>query len=399
MKITSVLCLTAGLLLASAGTKSFAQDNLINSLKHNKSDKSIKLFKFKDVINLDHTSVKNQGHSGTCWSYSTNSFLESEMARSGRQPVDLAEIFTARNAYIEKGEQYVRMHGAVTLGDGGECHDVINMYRKYGALPQSVYTGLNYGTKINDFSQMAALQEAFLKTVINTPANKPLMPNWQKAYTGIIDAYLGTPPDTFTYEGKQYTPKSFAKEVVGLDADNYVEISSFMNYPMYKTFVLPVPDNWAMGSVYNVQFNDITDIIDTALSKGYTIAWATDVSEKSFSWKNGVAYVPEKDYDDMSDEEKKDMFMGPKPEKTITAEMRQKAFDDYQTTDDHGMQIVGTAKDVNGKPYYIIKNSWGVKNDYDGYLYVTKDYLRYKTTAFLLNKNALTTDMRQKLSL
>ena len=172
-----------------------------------------------------------------------------------------------------------------------------------------------------------------------------------------------------------------------------------MNYPMYKTFVLPVPDNWAMGSVYNVQFNDITDIIDTALSRGYTIAWATDVSEKSFSWKNGVAYVPEKDYDDMSDEEKKDMFMGPKPERTITAEMRQKAFDDYQTTDDHGMQIVGAAKDINGKPYYIIKNSWGVKNDYDGYLYVTKDYLRYKTTAFLLNKNALTAAMRQKMGL
>lgn len=399
MRISTALCFVAGSFLFAAGTSASAQDNLINSLKHNKSKESVKLFKFKDVINLEHMPVQNQGRSGTCWSYATNSFLESEMARAGREPVALSQIFTVRNAYIEKGKQYVRMHGAVTLGDGGECHDVINMYQKYGALPQSVYTGLNYGTEINDFSQMAALQKSFLRTVINMPAPNGLMPNWLQAYTGIIDAYIGTPPDTFTFNGKQYTPKTFAKEVVGLNPDDYIEISSFIDYPMYQTFVLPVPDNWAMGSVYNVAFNELTDIIDTALQRGYTIAWATDVSEKAFSWKNGVAYVPEKNYDDMTDEEKESMFMGPKPEKKVTAEMRQKAFDDYQTTDDHGMQIVGLAEDLNGKPYYIIKNSWGEKNDYKGYLYVTKDFVRYKTTAFLLNKNALTDEMRQKLNL
>lgn len=399
MRISTAFCLLAGSFLFAAGQSASAQDNLVNSLKHNKSKESIKLFKFKDVINLEHMPVENQGHSGTCWSYATNSFLESEMAKAGREPVALSQIFTARNAYVEKGKQYVRMHGAITLGDGGECHDVINMYRKYGALPQSVYTGLNYGTKVNDFSQMAALQKAFLNTVIDMPAKNGLMPNWVEAYIGIIDAYLGTPPDTFTFNGKQYTPKTFAKEVVGLNPDDYIEVSSFMDYPMYQTFVMPVPDNWAMGSVYNVPFNDITDIIDTALQRGYTIAWATDVSEKAFSWKNGVAYVPEKDYDDMTDKEKEDMFMGPKPEKKVTAEMRQKAFDEYQTTDDHGMQIIGLAKDLNGKPYYIVKNSWGEKNDYKGYLYVTKDFVRYKTTAFLLNKNALTDEMQQKLNL
>lgn len=399
MRISTAFCFLAGSFLFAAGQSASAQDNLVNSLKHNKSKESIKLFKFKDVINLEHMPVENQGHSGTCWSYATNSFLESEMAKAGREPVALSQIFTARNAYVEKGKQYVRMHGAITLGDGGECHDVINMYRKYGALPQSVYTGLNYGTKVNDFSQMAALQKAFLNTVIDMPAKNGLMPNWVEAYIGIIDAYLGTPPDTFTFNGKQYTPKTFAKEVVGLNPDDYIEVSSFMDYPMYQTFVMPVPDNWAMGSVYNVPFNDITDIIDTALQRGYTIAWATDVSEKAFSWKNGVAYVPEKDYDDMTDKEKEDMFMGPKPEKKVTAEMRQKAFDEYQTTDDHGMQIIGLAKDLNGKPYYIVKNSWGEKNDYKGYLYVTKDFVRYKTTAFLLNKNALTDEMQQKLNL
>lgn len=397
MRFATAVCFAAGAFLMTSGRSSFAQDVLVNSLKHNKSKESIQLFKFKDLINLEHTPIENQGHSGTCWSYSTNSFLESEMAREGHQPVALSPIFTARNAYIEKGKQYVRMHGAITLGDGGECHDVINMYRKYGAMPLSVYTGLNYGTKVNDFSQMAALQESFLKTVIDLPSNKGIQPNWLKAYTGIIDSYLGVPPDTFTFNGKQYTAKTFAKEVVGVNPDDYIEISSFMDYPVYKQFVIPVPDNWAMGSVYNVKFKDITDIIDSALHKGFTVAWATDVSEKSFSWKNGVAYVPEVAYADMTDTEKSTMFMGPKPEKKVTAEMRQQAFDDYQTTDDHGMQIVGIAKDLNGKPYYIVKNSWGEKNDYKGYLYVTKDYVRYKTTAFLLNKNALTKEMKQNL--
>jgi len=378
------------------GNVSFAQDNLINALKDNKNKDSKHLFKFKDVINIENTEIKNQGKSGTCWSYATNSFLESEMVKAGKQPVDLAEIFTARNTYVEKGKQYVKMHGAVTLGDGGECHDVINMYRKYGAMPQSVYTGLNYGTELNDFSEMGGMMEAVLKSVVNTKKDQ-ITPNWLKAYTAIIDAYLGTPPETFNYEGKKYTPKSFADEVVGLNPNDYIEISSFTEYPLYKKFVLPVPDNWSFDQVYNVAFNDITDVIDTALSKGYSVAWATDVSEKSFSWKNGVAYVPEKNYNDMTDEEKKSMFLGPKPEKQITAEMREAAFNNYQTTDDHGMQIVGLAKDINGKEYYIIKNSWGKKNDYEGYLYVTKNYVRYKTTSFLLNKHALSDKMKTTL--
>lgn len=398
MKKFSLLCLTAGFFLfSSVGTYSFAQDSLVNSLKHNKTDSDTDHFKFKEVINLEHEPVENQGHSGTCWSYSTNSFLESEMVSAGRVPVKLSKLYAVRNAYIEKGKQYVRMHGGLGLGQGGEAHDVIDMYRKYGAVPESAYTGKTYDSKLNNFSQMDKLEEAVLKTVVEF--KQPLLSNWLKAYTGIVDAYMGVPPKEFKYDGKEYTPKSFAKEVVKINPDDYIEISSFKDYPMYQTFVMPVPDNWAFGSVYNVTMEDLTNIIDDALKNGYSVAWGTDVSEPYFSWKNGVAYVPKKDYEDMTEEEKKDMFDGPKAEKDITAEMRQEAFDNYKTTDDHGMQFIGIAKDVNGKAYYIVKNSWGTKNDYKGYLYVTKKFVQYKTTDIMINKKALSKEMREKLNI
>lgn len=375
-----------------------AQDNLVNSLKNNKSDSSKQSYHFTNIIDLANTSIKNQGSSGTCWSYSTNSFLESEMIRMGKKPVDLSEIYTARCAYIEKGINYVRMHGAVSLGDGGEPHDVINMYRKYGAIPQLYYTGLNYGTKINKFGELSAIMEGVLKAVVSNP-NGELTPNWLQAYTDVIDDYLGKVPATFDYNGKSYTPMTFAKEVVGINPDDYVEFGSETDHPLYQKFTLLVQDNWAFGQVYNLPLSDVTDIIDNALKKGYTIEWSADVSEKYFSWKNGVAYVPEKEYADMSAAERADMFNGPKPELDITPEIREKAFDNYNTTDDHGMHIVGLAKDQNGKEYYIVKNSWGPSNDYKGYLYVTKAYVRYKTTNFLLNKNALTKEMRSKLGI
>ncbi|RAJ35484.1 C1 family peptidase [Pedobacter cryoconitis] len=388
------LVFASGLLLTS--TFGFAQDNLVNSLKNNQSANSTSGFKFTDVINLENTSVKNQGSSGTCWSYSTNSFLESEMIRMGKQPVALSEMFSARNVYVEKGKNYVRMHGAVSLGDGGALHDVINMYRKYGAVPQVNYTGLNYGTKINKLSEMGSITTGILEAVVK---NKTLTPNWQKAYTGAIDSYLGQVPEKFDYKGKSYTPQTFAKQVVGINPDDYVELSSFNDYPFYSKFTLLVQDNWSFDQVYNVQVNEITDIIDNALKNGYSVAWATDVSEKSFSYKNGVAYVPAKPYEEMNEQEKATMFSEPKPEMEITQENRQLAFDNYETTDDHGMHIVGSAKDQNGKEYYIVKNSWGVTNDYKGYLYVTKNYVKYKTTAFLLNKGGIPAAIRKNLGI
>ena len=389
------LLLGTSLILGSGSVN--AQDNLIYSLQHNESDKSAKTFKFTPVVNAEATSVKDQKSSGTCWSYSTNSFLESEMIRMGKKPVDIADLYTARNTYIEKGINYVRMHGALTLGDGGACHDVVNMFAKYGAMPQQAYSGNGYGSGRSS-DRMNEVTKAILEKVVKAPEGK-FDPNWKVQYIRAIDSSMGEVPERFSYEGKEYTPKTFAAEVVGINPDDYVELSSFNTAPYYKKAVLMVPDNWSFDQVYNVQMDDITNTIDHALKAGYTVAWATDVSEKGFSWKNGIAYIPSKDVKDMTGEEKRNMFNGPKPEKQITVEMRQASFDNYQTTDDHGMQITGIAKDQNGKEYYIVKNSWGTSNDYKGYLYVTKNFVKYKTTAFLLNKNVIPADLREKLAI
>jgi bleomycin hydrolase len=390
--------LAFSIMLSSTFAAVQAQDNLVNSLIGNQGTNSKAGYTFKDVINLANTSVKDQGSSGTCWSYATNSFLESEMIRAGKKAVDLSEIFTARCAYIEKGRNYVRMHGAVTLGEGGSAHDVINMYRKYGALPQEVYTGLNYGTNKNNFGEMSGIMESVLQAVVKNP-NKQLTTNWMEAYTAVIDTYLGKVPEKFTYEGKSYTPQTFAKEVVGLNADDYVELGSVTDHPYYSKFTLLIPDNWSFDQVYNVQINELTSTIDNALKNGHTVAWATDVSENSFSWQNGVAYVPVIPFEEMNEDQKQNLFNGPQPEMTITPEVRQLAFDNYSTTDDHGMHIVGLSKDQNGREYYIVKNSWGISNDYKGYLYVTKEYVKYKTTSILLNKKGIANDLRKKLSI
>lgn len=377
-----------------SSTSTFAQDDLINKVKNNQSANSKDHFTFTDVINLETTPVKDQGSSGTCWSYSGNSFIESEMIRMGKKPIELAQIFTARNAYIEKGKMYVRMHGAVTLGEGGAFHDVMNMYKKYGTVPRTAYTGLQDGQTRNNMSEMSSMLEAILASVIK---NEKLSENWEQAYTSVIDTYLGQAPKEFTYEGKKYTPKSFAEQVVGINPDDYVEISSFQEYPWYTKFTLLVPDNWAFDQVYNVKVDELETIVDTALKNGYTVAWGGDVSEKGFSWKNGVAYVPEKDFATMTADEKATLFNGPKPEKKITDADRQKAFDNYETTDDHGMHIVGIAKDQNGKEYYIVKNSWGLTNDYKGYLYMSKTFMKYKATDIMLHKKGLSKDMAKKL--
>ena len=375
-----------------------AQDDLVKKLDANKSDSSKKKFTFTDVINLENTSVKNQGSSGTCWSYSTNSFLESEMIRMGKKPVDLAELYTARHVYEDKADNYVQLHGSLSWGDGGECHDVINMYAKYGAVPQDVYSGLNYGTTKNKFAEMQAILKGMLDAVVKNPNGK-LTPNWKKAFDAVLDVYLGEDPQSFVWKGKKYTPRTFADEVVGINPNDYVEISSVKHFPYYEKGLFLLQDNWSFDKVYNVKMNDLTDIIDNALEKGYTVAWATDVSEKYFSWKNGVAFVPEKDWDDMEEDEQKALFNGPKPDRKITTKMRQEGLDNYTTTDDHGMHIVGLAKDQSGKEYYIVKNSWGEKNDYKGYIYVSKPYVLYKTTAILLHKKAIPSDIKSKLSI
>ncbi len=389
--------LFAAVLIALAATSNVsAQDDLMNKVKANQSANSKDHFTFTDVINLENTSVKDQGSSGTCWSYSGNSFIESEMIRMGKKPVELAQIFTARNAYVEKGKMYVKMHGAVTLGEGGAFHDVMNMYKKYGTVPRSAYTGLQEGQTRNNFSEMSKMSESVLASVIK---NDKLSENWVKAYTSVIDTYLGEAPTEFTYEGKKYTPKTFADQVVGVKAEDYVEISSLKEYPYYTKFTLLVPDNWSFDQVYNVRMDELLQTADNALQNGYTVAWAGDVSEKGFSWKNGVAFVPEIDFAQMTAEQKAEMFNGPKAEKKVTEDERQKAFDNYETTDDHGMHITGVAKDQNGKEYYIVKNSWGLSNDYKGYMYMTKEFMKYKATAIMLHKNAVPKAIAKKLEI
>ena len=377
-----------------ATTSIFAQDDLIKKVIGNASIQS--KFVFKDIIDLDRTSVKNQGSAGTCWSYSGNSFIESEMIRMKKSPVDIAEIFTARQVYLGKARNYILLGGNTGLGDGAELHDVMNILRKNGAMPQSAYTIEDYGKGTVKAGEMQKKIKEILDDFLKNPKNKNA--SWVKDVSEYMDSQLGKIPESFDYAGKKYTPQSFAKEVIGINPNDYIEISNYKDNPYYEKMVQPVSDNWSFDYLYNVPMTTMTDALDYALSKGYTVGWATDVSEPYFSWKNGVAVVPNVDnLYDISDEQRKTIFDGPATEKTINEDMRLDGLYTMNTTDDHGMHIVGKAKDQNGKEYYKVKNSWGETNDYKGYLYVTKTYVQLKTTALMLNKNAMTKDLRAKL--
>lgn len=352
-------------------------------------------YQFTIVKEIGATSVKDQNRSGTCWCFSSNSFLESELIRMGKGEYDLSEMWVIRQAYLAKAKNYIRMMGKVNFGEGGEPHDVMNMIRDYGIVPQSAYPGKQ---PTPDHAEMDAVLAAMMEKLATLPGGK-LSNNWLEAVNGVLDAYLGKAPEQFDYNGKTYTPKSFA-QMLGINPDDYVEISSFTHHPFYQKFVLEVPDNWANGQVYNVPLDEMEAIVDASLQSGYPVEWASDVSEKGFSHKNGVAIVPAKNWEDMSQEEKDGLFEKPSPEKVITQEMRQEAFDNLSTQDDHGMQFVGIAKDQNGNKYYLDKNSWGTaKNDCGGYLYVSAPYMRYKTTGIMVNKNAIPKDLAKKLNL
>lgn len=373
----------------------FAQDDLVRKTSATATDSTG--YRFTTVVSAEVTPVQNQASSGTCWSYAANSFIESEMLKNGGPEIHLSKIYTARMSYEEKAETYVRMHGTIDYGDGGEPHDVINMYRKYGAIPEELYTGLNYGTTKNQFGEMQAVLKGMLEAIVKAPNRGKLTPVWKKAFSSVLDAYLGPVPETFKYQGKTYTPMSFAKEVVKINPDDYYEFVSVTDKPYWQKTMMMVPDNWALELAWNVPMEDMITIIDNALRNGYTVAWGGDVSEPSFSWKNGIAWIPETPADELTREQKADLFSGPKPEMKITPEMRQEAFDNYTTQDDHGMQITGIAKDQAGNEWYIVKNSWGTGNDHEGYIYMTKNYVRYKTTSFMVNKKGIPGELMKKL--
>ncbi|WP_343667323.1 C1 family peptidase [Chitinophaga sp.] len=352
-------------------------------------------YQFTVIRNLDAGDVENQGRTGTCWSFSGLSFFQAEALRNNKgKGVNLSEMFVVRRMYPLKAANYVRMHGKANFGEGGGFPDDLLCLREYGLVPQSVYDGNR--DKVYNHAEMVSVLEGLTKTI--GAAEGTINPNWKKAVDGVLNGYMGDAPEKFDYQGKSYTPQSFAKEL-GLNADDYVLVSSFTHHPYYQQFVLEVPDNWNWERVYNVPLNEFTAIAENAIQTGYTIAWASDVSEKGFNFGEGLAVVPETDWSDMTADEKKKVFEEPVKEKTITPELRQKAFDNFETQDDHGMHIVGMAKDQNGKVYFRVKNSWGTTNPGSGYFYASENFFAYKTTCIMLNKKALPADVAKKLGI
>jgi bleomycin hydrolase len=365
---------------------------------------------FTKVKNLEATAVQDQSSTGTCWSFSALSFFESELLRMGKGSHNLSEMFVVRNSYIDKADKYVRMHGKSNFGQGGAFHDIPYVIKNYGIVPEEVYSGLNYGTEKHNHNELDAVLTAMLKAVTENH-QKSLTSSWKKAYTWVVDAYLGNVPESFMYQGKKYTPKEFAASL-GLKMEDYVYLSSFTHHPFYQPFVLEVEDNWASQQVFNIPLDEMLSVINNSVNKGFTVAWATDVSEKGFSFKNGLAIVPEdetavtkkgednKQFNNAGADKTGTPFDAPSKEQAITQQNRQDAFDNYQTTDDHGMHIVGIYTDQTGKTFYRVKNSWGTKhNDCDGYLFASEAYVKYKTMDIMVHKDSLPKELKKKLGI
>jgi bleomycin hydrolase len=404
MKVNMNYILTT-LFVVSFSLAAYAGDEV----KKDKKD----AWKFEDVITLPTTPVEDQHRSGTCWSFSGLSFLQSEMIRMGKPGVNLSEMFIVWHTYAEKATKQVRMHGNLNFSAGGAFHDVTNMIAKYGIVPESVYDGLEYGEDKHVHGEMDRVLREYVDAVVENK-NRKLSTAWHDAFTQILDTYLGEIPKNFVYEGKSYTPLSFADNFVGLNMDDYVEITSYTHHPFYSRFIIEIPDNWSWDEVYNVPLNELEEIIDYSLNNGYTVAWAADVSEKGFaSGSKGVAVIPAAPETDMTDaeisrwealperERENELYKleKPVPELEVTQEMRQIAFDNFQTTDDHGMHIIGLAKDNTGNTFYKVKNSWGDYNKYNGFFYASKPYVSYKTMSIMVHKDAIPPGIREKLNL
>ena len=369
-------------------------------------------YQFTDIKRLPATSVKDQARAGTCWSWYGISFFESEMIRMGKEPIDLSAMYIVRHAYSDKATKFVRLHGSMNFAVGGAFCDVMHVIKNYGIVPMDVYKGLNYGEPNHAFGEIDDVLAGYVNAVIKN-SNKKLSTAWKKGFDGILDAYLGEEPEKFEYKGKEYTPRTFADEVVGLNMDDYVSLTSFTHHPFYSQFAIEVPDNWLWGMSYNLPIDELAQVMSNAIDNGYTFAWASDVSERGFQTSQpGVAVVPTTDTKEMSGAEiakweampkgnqTPDAFrQGPAPEKEITQEMRQQEFDNYLTTDDHGMHVIGKAKDQNGTVYYIVKNSWNQYNKFGGYFYASEPFMKYKTMNIIVHKNAVPKDIRKKLGI
>lgn len=377
-----------------------------------KKKPELKGYQFKMLYDIPTTPVKNQYRTGTCWSFSGLAFFENELIRMGKGELDLSEMYSVRQAYVEKAKRFVRFQGKTNFGNGGIIHDVIYNMENYGLIPETAFPGLNYDEPKHVHAEMDALLSSYVNTVIQNN-NKKLSPVWLKGFEGILDAYLGEVPEEFDVDGKTYTPKSYADEL-GLNPDDYVIIGSYTHHPFYQQFIIEIPDNWLRGSIYNVPLNEMMEIAKHAIENGYSVGWGADVSEKGFSWKNGVAIVPDEEapeldnleqakWEALESKEKQELlytFEKPIKEKAITQELRQKQFDNYLTTDDHGMVFTGMAEDQNGKLYYKVKNSWSeVGNDYKGFFFASEAFVALKTIDIWVHKDALTPEMKEKLGI
>lgn len=367
-------------------------------------------YTFEVVKENPITPIKDQASTSTCWSFSGVSFLESELLRMGKGTHDLSEMYIVRRNYEDKAQKYARAHGHLNFAPGGSFADVIETLDTYGVIPEDAYRGLNYGSERHNHGEMDKVLSGYMKGIIGSNS---LSPVWYKGFSGILDSYLGEIPQNFTYNGKQYTPQSFAN-FLGLKQDNYVSLTSFTHHPFYSAFAIEVPDNWRWANSYNLPIDEMMEAIDHALMNGYTVAWASDVSESGFS-RQGIAIVPDENAAEnagtdqarwlgLSERERRSTIsskVGQEilKEKAITQEMRQLGYDNYQTTDDHGMHIYGIAKDQNGNKYYMVKNSWGKTGPYEGFWYASEAFVRYKTLSVVVNKASLPKKIAGKLKL
>ena len=365
-------------------------------------------FVFTTVKEAPITSVKNQNRSSTCWSFSSLGFLESELLRQGKGTYDLSEMFVVHHTMVDRAERYVRLHGDASFSPGGSFYDIIYCLKHYGLVPQTAMEGIMYGDTLPVHNELDAVAGAYVEAIAKGKLTK-LSPVWKKGVSAIYDTYLGQCPEKFTYNGKEYTPKSFAQSL-GLNPDDYVSLTSYTHHPFYTEFPLEIQDNWRGGNSWNLPIDELMAVMDNAVKKGYTFAWGSDVSEQGFT-RDGIAVMPEANRTDLSGsdmarwtgltaaDKRKELTSKPMPEMNITQEMRQQAFDNWETTDDHGMVIYGIAKDQNGKEYFMVKNSWGDNSKYKGTWYASKAFVAYKTMNILVHKDALPKEIAKKIGL
>ena len=368
-------------------------------------------FKFTDVKLNKTTPVKDQNKSGTCWSFSGIGFFEDELLRVTGKEYDLSEMWIVRHCYADKADKYIRMDGTINFAQGGSVLDVPYVIERYGIVPEDAYKGLEYGEAKHDHGEIEPALKGLLSAVKERKGKKSTA--WRKGFNGLLDAYLGEVPESFQYEGKTYTPQSFAK-MLGLNMSDYVPVTSFTHHPFYTQFPVEVADNWLWATYHNVPLEEMKAIVDNALDKGYSIAWAADVSEPGFKWIDGFAVIPKKKTEaalsgtelsrwvklsDKDREKEANEVKSPREEITVTQELRQEMFDTQETTDDHGMVIMGKAVDQNGTRYYKVKNSWDTNHKYGGFFYVSEPYFLAKTIDILVHRNAIPADIAKKMNL